>query len=105
MAIVWSVTRLRHLLVGIHFTIITDCYALVRLNAKKTQIPQIARWASLLSEYNYDIRHRPGDKMCHIDALSRAPVEEANDTLNEIVENLEVLMVTYMMLITYILNA
>jgi len=94
MAIVWSVTRLRHLLIGIHFTIITDCQALVHLNAKKTQIPQIARWASLLSEYDYDIRHRPGDKMCHIDALSRAPVEEANDTMNEIVENLEVLMVT-----------
>lgn len=32
--------------------------------------------------------------MCHIDVFSRAPVKEANDTMDEIMDQLEVLLVT-----------
>lgn len=52
-AIVWTVTRLRHLLIDIKFVIVTDCQALVHLNSQKTGNPQIARWASLLSEFKF----------------------------------------------------
>lgn len=75
MAIVWCVERLRHLLLGIHFTIVSDCQALVYLNTKKTIQAQVARWCYLLSEYDYEIRYRPGEKMSHVDSLSRAAVE------------------------------
>ncbi|UYV75138.1 K02A2.6-like [Cordylochernes scorpioides] len=42
MAIVWTLDRLRQFLVGIKFTVVTDCQALVYMNAKKTTNPQIA---------------------------------------------------------------
>lgn len=43
MAIVWNVSRLIFLLVGIHFTMVTNFQALVHLKIKKTQVPRIAR--------------------------------------------------------------
>ncbi|UYV70994.1 hypothetical protein LAZ67_8001358, partial [Cordylochernes scorpioides] len=65
--------------------------ALVYMNAKKTTNPQIARWYNLIQEYDFDIRHKPGEKMAHVDGISRAPVDDPRDTMEEIVEiNLEV---------------
>lgn len=37
----------------------------------------IARWALALEEFNYEIQHRPGKSMLHVDALSRNPLPEA----------------------------
>ncbi|UYV68266.1 hypothetical protein LAZ67_5003653 [Cordylochernes scorpioides] len=71
MAIVWTLDRLRQFLVGIKFTVVTDCQALVYMNAKKTTNPQIARWYNLIQEYNFEIRHKPGEKMAHVDGMSR----------------------------------
>ena len=89
MAVVWGIDRLRQFLIGIPFSVVTDCQALVYLNAQRTLNPQIARWYNLLQEYDItEIRHRPGDKMLHVDALSRAPVEDSDSgTIDEIVEN------------------
>ncbi|UYV76853.1 hypothetical protein LAZ67_14002205 [Cordylochernes scorpioides] len=91
MAIVWTLDRLRQFLVGIKFTVVTDCQALVYMIAKKTTNPQIARWYNLIQEYDFDIRYKPGEKMAHVDGMSRAPVDDPRDTMEEIVEkNLEV---------------
>lgn len=80
LAIVWSVTRLRQFLLTIPFVIITDCQALLHLNSHKTRNSQVARWALALQEFDFVVRHRPGEKMQHVDALSRAPVNEPTDT-------------------------
>jgi len=77
--VIWSTCRLRPYLIGIKFLVVTDCQAIVHLNTQKTLNPQVARWATLLSEYNFDIKHRPGSKMDHIDALSRAPTSMSQD--------------------------
>lgn len=79
LAIVWAVTRLRPLLLNIPFTIITDCQALVHLSTTKTTNPQIVRWVSALTEFEFSIVHRPGEKLAHADALSRAPVGTERD--------------------------
>lgn len=79
MAIAWALKRLRPLLIGIPFTIVTDCQCLININAWKTQSSQIARWISELAEFNFEIKHVPGEKMKHVDALSRAPAEESNE--------------------------
>lgn len=42
-AIVYCVERLRNFLIGIHFTVFTDCQVLVYLNTQKTGNSQIAR--------------------------------------------------------------
>lgn len=76
MAIAWALERLRPMLIGIKFFVLTDCESLVHMNAKKTKNAQISRWISQISEYDLDILHRKGERMQHVDALSRAPVSE-----------------------------
>lgn len=76
MAVVWAVDRWRYFLLGHKFVIYTDCQALIYLHTNKTTRPQIARWYDILLEFNFEICYRPGKKMLHVDALSRAPVEE-----------------------------
>ncbi|GFY07742.1 hypothetical protein TNCV_4133391 [Trichonephila clavipes] len=50
--------------------------------AKKELITRIARWALQLEEFDYEIEHRAGSHMKHVDALSRYPVMMVcNDTL------------------------
>ncbi|GFW84717.1 transposon Ty3-I Gag-Pol polyprotein [Trichonephila clavipes] len=41
---------------------------------KKDLVTRIARWALLLEEYDYEILHRSGQRMQHVDPLSRYPV-------------------------------
>ncbi|GFY15215.1 transposon Tf2-8 polyprotein [Trichonephila clavipes] len=49
---------------------------------KKELITRIARWTLQLEEFDYEIEHRAGSRMKHIDALSRYPVMMVcNDTL------------------------
>ncbi|GFY35441.1 hypothetical protein TNCV_195341 [Trichonephila clavipes] len=53
-----------------------------RLCKKKELITRIARWAIQLEEFDYEIEHRAGSRMKHVDALSRYPVMMVcNDTL------------------------
>ncbi|GFX79412.1 hypothetical protein TNCV_1715621 [Trichonephila clavipes] len=53
-----------------------------RLCKKKDLITRIARWALQLEEFDYEIEHRAGKRMKHVDALSRYPVMMVcNDTL------------------------
>lgn len=93
MAIVWCLDRLRVMLLGIKVTVITDCQALVYLNANKTKSSQVARWFDLLQEYDVEVKHRPGERMAHVDALSRAAVEPADDVMETIIESrLEVML-------------
>lgn len=84
MAIVWTLNKLRQFLIGIEFTVVTDCQAFVYLNTKKTQI---ARWSNLIQEYNFEVKFKPGVKMAHVDAFSRCPVLPEFDTLDAVVEN------------------
>ncbi|GFW61491.1 hypothetical protein TNCV_347391 [Trichonephila clavipes] len=49
---------------------------------KKELITRIARWSLQLEEFDYEIDHRAGSRMKHVDALSRYPVMMVcNDTL------------------------
>ncbi|GFU49995.1 hypothetical protein TNCV_2362701 [Trichonephila clavipes] len=53
-----------------------------RLCKKKELITRIARWALQLEEFDYEIEHRAGSRMKHVDALRRYPVMiVCNDTL------------------------
>jgi len=79
LAIIWTLNRLRPFLLGIKFTVLTDCQALVYLNLHKTIKPQIARWFEILHEYDFEIKYRPGTRMAHVDALSRAVDNETHD--------------------------
>jgi len=44
----------------------------------------VARWALVIEEFNYEIQHRLGKNVLHVDALSRNPetlvVNESHDS-------------------------
>ncbi|XP_011859227.1 PREDICTED: uncharacterized protein LOC105556736 [Vollenhovia emeryi] len=71
LAVVYAIKRFHIYLAGLKFKIITDCDSF-RLTLEKKDInPRISRWALFLQNYDYEIVHRPGKRMSHVDALSR----------------------------------
>lgn len=88
LAIIWTVERFRHYLIGIHFRIVTDCNSVRSTFAKKDLIPRIGRWWIRIQDYTFDIEHRPGTSMQHVDALSRNPFEAPTET--DCVQSIEV---------------
>lgn len=73
LAVIESVKKFRHYLFGIKFKIVTDCQAFEMTLRKKDMSTRVARWALVLQEYDYEVEHRTGSQMRHVDALSRAP--------------------------------
>jgi len=63
LAIIWILNRLRLFLLGIKFTVITDCQALVYLNLHKIVKPQIARWSEVLHKYDFENKYRPATRI------------------------------------------
>ena len=53
------------------FTVLTDHSSLQWLLNFKEPESQLARWMETLSEYQFDIQHRPGKKHGNADGLSR----------------------------------
>ncbi|GFS77486.1 retrovirus-related Pol polyprotein from transposon 17.6 [Trichonephila clavipes] len=74
LAIINALKKFRVYLLGQHFKIVTDCSAFQKTMQKKELITRIARWALQLEEFDYEIEHRAGSRMKHVDALSRYPV-------------------------------
>ncbi|GFV76326.1 retrovirus-related Pol polyprotein from transposon 17.6 [Trichonephila clavipes] len=65
-----------------------DSYELEKTMQEKELITRIARWALQLEEFDYEIEHRAGSRMKHVDALSRYPVMMVcNDTLTSKLKN------------------
>ncbi|GFY53218.1 enzymatic polyprotein [Trichonephila inaurata madagascariensis] len=82
LAIINALKKFRVYLLGQHFKIVTDCSAFQKTMHKKDLITRIARWALQLEEFDYEIEHRAGSRMKHVDSLSRYPVMIiCNDTL------------------------
>lgn len=71
LAIVKAVERFHIYLYGITFSIVSDCNALVHAVNKAHLNPRIARWTLKLQNYRFKVIHRSGQKMLHVDALSR----------------------------------
>lgn len=99
LAVINAVNKLRVYLLNKHFKIITDCKAFSQTMDKKELSPKIARWALALQEYDYEVEHRSGTRMQHVDALSRYPVpavftvtaqiqraQEENKAIQEIIQ-------------------
>lgn len=73
LAIVEALKKFRVYLLGAHFKIVTDCAAFTKTLEKRDLATRVARWALLVSEYDYTIEHKFGSKMPHVDSLSRYP--------------------------------
>lgn len=84
LAIVYALARFRVYLEGIPFTIVTDCNSLVQSFNKKDVNPRTARWVWEFEKYNYQAKHRHGNQMGHVDALSRNLVVAFIDVSSDI---------------------
>ena len=77
LAAVYGLRQYRQYLLGRHFTLRTDHAALQWLRRVPEPVGQQARWLDLISEFTFDIQHRPGSKHNNADGLSRRPPPEA----------------------------
>ena len=80
LAIVGALEEFRVILIGIEFTIKTDCNSLKLLESKRDLNPRIGRWFVRLLEFNYHIEYLKGEHNCITDGLSRCPVNPAEET-------------------------
>lgn len=71
LAVVKALEKWRIYLLGRQITIVTDCKAF-SMTINKKEIPlRVSRWAMFLQDFNYQVVHRAGTQMKHVDALSR----------------------------------
>jgi hypothetical protein len=73
LAVVHFVKHFRPYLYGRRFTVRTDHSSLQWLLNFKDPKEQLARWLETLSEYEFRVEHRPGEKHGNADGLSRQP--------------------------------
>lgn len=93
-AIVESIRRWRHLLIGKNFQLITDqrsvSFMFDQVHRGKIKNDKIARWRLELAAFSYDISYRPGRLNIAPDTLSRFDLAASVhvDTLSTLHENL-----------------
>ncbi|XP_055542572.1 uncharacterized protein LOC129728180 [Wyeomyia smithii] len=74
LAVVESLKKFRCYLLGYRFKIVTNCRAFKDTMMKRKMNARVARRVVDLAEFEYEIEHRSGEKMRHVDALFRADV-------------------------------
>ena len=79
LSIIFGVKKFHQFLYGRKFTLVTDHQPLLTILGPKTAIPPLAaaRWAIVLSAYDYQIEYRSSAKHSNCDALSRLPHEDS----------------------------
>lgn len=86
LAVYYSLQRFRQFLLGLHFRIVTDCNSLA-MTLKKCEVSRkIAGWVSFINDFDYEVVHRAGVGMQHVDALSRITIHAVSG-LDEDVQN------------------
>ncbi len=86
LAVVEGVKHYKHYLTGRKFTIRTDHGSLTWLVKKKEPEGQVARWIEVLSGFEFEIKHRPGQLHRNADALSRVPCKQCTRVGVHVVE-------------------
>jgi len=66
-----ALQHFRHYLLGTKVVLRTDHHSLKWLNTFKRPEGILARWIETLSEFEYEIQHRPGRLHCNADGVSR----------------------------------
>lgn len=77
LGVVMALEKWKRYLWGKRTTVVCDCRALAWLVRSKKTSGKLWRWAARLSEFDVEVVHAPSTQMRDVDALSRAPREEA----------------------------
>lgn len=86
LAIINALKKFQIYLQGIKFKIITDCDAFRKTLEKRDLTAKVARWALFLEGFRYEVEHRAGTRLRHVDALSRYPVFTVTDTVTQTIK-------------------
>lgn len=89
LAVVWAVKYFRPYLWGRHFKVVTDHRPLRWLVSLKDPGSRCTHWTIKLSEYDFEVIHRPGKANSNADALSRIPIVKVGTTPGEVLQNQE----------------
>lgn len=91
LAIVWSCQRLRNLLLGRHFTLVTDHQPLLKIyggdSLPKVASSRLVRWAIILQPFDFEIKYKTGKSIAYADALTRLKFSSDKETAQEEVIN------------------
>jgi hypothetical protein len=71
LAVVSALKHFRYYLVGLRFTLVTDCNSVKSSQFKRDLIPRITRWWVYLQDLDFVIEHRAGPSIAYVDYLSR----------------------------------
>ena len=80
LAVVYGLRQFPVYLLGRHLRLRTDHAPLTWLQKTPEPIGQQGRWLDLLTEFPFDVEHRPGLKHNNADALSRIPCRQCGRT-------------------------
>ena len=70
MAVVYSINKFRHYIIGYEFFVHSDHYAIIFLMNKPITNGRVTQWILLLQEFNITIIDRPGKENLVVDFLS-----------------------------------
>lgn len=84
LAVKRSVQNFLQYLQGRKFTVVTDCNALKQSRKKVDLSPRVYRWWAYLQAFDFDVVHREGSRMLHVDYLSRYPLGISSRTVSEV---------------------
>jgi len=76
LAVTYGLKQFRQYLLGRPITIRVDHAALTWLRRTAEPLPQLARWLTLIEQYDYTVVHRSGKKHQNADSLSRRREED-----------------------------
>lgn len=83
LAVVKAIKHFRHYLLGKKFKLVTDCNSLKASRSKKELLPRVHRWWAFLQSFDFEIEYRKGERIPHVDFLSRNPITlNINNVLN-----------------------
>ena len=80
LALIYSIQSFKTYVYGRHFTLLTDHQPLRHITHMTNNNPRLVRWSLFLSEYDYEVKFKPGVKHCNVDGLSRMFVDSCNIT-------------------------
>ena len=84
LAVVFGLKTFRQYLLGRHFVVRTDHSAVQWIRRTPEPMGQLARWLTLLKQYDFEIQHRPGAKHGNADGLSRRPASNEGEMSTEV---------------------
>jgi hypothetical protein len=90
LAVTWGTRRFRCYLYGKRFIQRTDHAALKYLHTFADNNSRLLRWSLRLSEFNFEVEHRPGTQIRHADALGRAFEVQEQEVPREVVKTAQV---------------